>query len=615
MRFFISILLQILFMSIFLNTEAQPIRIMPVGNSITFDFNSADANETNIRPDGDRISYRYRLYQLLTAAGYNFDFVGSENAGNNFFQNEEMDDNAGFPNITDDQLNHLILTGYNLAASQQEAPGPYLSYYPTDIMLIEIGTNNLDPSPTDVQDVLNSIRIYEPNVIILLARIINRKIYSSTTTLFNDNVQAMVNARNDPRIIMVDLENGAGINYSTDMFDLLHPNQTGYNKMAAKWFEAIDNLNTAPVVTSIPNQVATQGETFSDLGLDAFVSDAQDADNLIHWTYVQQPNSKYTVTLDANRNLHVVSNTPSWYGSETITLKAEDSGGGAFKKSSTTSVVYTTLKANEPPVITSTPITSINEDNNYSYTLTAHDNDGNVLTYSAVQMPAWLEFSSSTHTLSGRPTNDNVGIHSVTLSVSDGSESVEQSFQLTVVNVNDLPVINSSPDTVVHSGETYSYQISATDIDVGDILTYSVLFKPVWLSFTAGSAGGLLYGIPMQANIGSQAIILKVSDGHADVLQGFTIKVIGPVAISENDQEMNYSLYPNPAGDIVYFKVARPAKIRFLIYDLTGKLNQELSAKDTDELQINLSDLPEGIYFYKAFINNALFTGKLMKKD
>lgn len=615
MGFFNSILLQVLFVSIFLNTEAQPVRIMPVGNSITFDFNSADADGSNIRPDGDRISYRYRLYQLLTAAGYNFDFVGSENAGNNFFQNDEMDDNAGFPNLTDDQLNHLILTGYNLAASQQEAPGPYLSYYPTDIMLIEIGTNNLDPSPTDVQDVLNSIRIYEPNVIILLARIINRRTYSSTTTLFNDNVQAMVTARHDPRIIMVDLENGAGINYSTDMFDLLHPNQTGYNKMAAKWFEAIDNLNTAPVVTSIPNQVVTQGETFSDLGLDAFVSDAQDADNLIHWTYVQQPNSKYTVTLNANRNLHVVSNTPNWYGSETITLKAEDTGGGAFKKSSTTSVVYTTLKANEPPVITSTPITSINEDNNYSYTITAHDNDGNVLTYSVVQMPAWLEFSSSTHTLSGRPTNDNVGIHSVTLSVSDGSETVEQSFQLTVVNVNDLPVIISSPDTVVHSGETYSYQITATDIDVGDILTYSVLFKPVWLSFSTGSSGGLLYGIPLQANIGSQAIILKVSDGHADVLQGFTIKVIGPVAIPENDQEMNYSLYPNPAGDIVYFKVARPAKIRFFIYDLTGNLNQELSANDTDELPINLSDLPEGIYFYKAFVNNALITGKLIKKD
>jgi hypothetical protein len=552
---------------------------------------------------------------LLTAAGYNFDYVGSENAGINFFQNEEMDDNAGFPNLQDDDLNHLILTGYNLAANQQEAPGPYLSYYPADILLIEIGTNALDPSPADVQDVLNSIRIYEPNVIILLARIINRKVYSSTTTLFNDNVEAMVNARHDPKIIMVDLENGAGINYSTDMFDLLHPNQTGYNKMAAKWFEVIDNLNTAPVVTAIPNQVETQGETFPDLSLDAFVSDAEDADNLIHWTYVQEPNSKFTVSLNANRNLHVVSNNPNWFGSETITLKAEDSGGGAFKKSSTTQVVYTLLKANEPPVITSTPITSINEDNNYSYTLTAHDNDGNVLIYSVQEMPSWLEFSASTHTLSGRPTNDDVGTHSVILHVSDGSESVEQSFQLTVVNINDLPVINSSPDTIVHTGETYSYEITASDIDVGDVITYSVLFKPAWLSFSAGSSGGLLYGIPMPANMGSQAIIMKVSDGHSDVLQGFTIKVYGPDAINKNNGNTNYSLYPNPAGENICFKVTKPSQIRFFVYDLTGNLYRELSGNNTDELQINLSDLPEGVYFYKAFINKDLVTGKFVKKD
>ena len=402
MKFFRTFFMMGFPLTIFLQTGNPPVRIMPLGDSITFDFNSGD--QVNPRPDGDRISYRYKLYQLLTASGYSFDYVGSENAGNNYFHNDELDDNAGFPNLTDDQLNLLINTGYNQAASQYEAPGPYLSYYPTDIILLHIGTNALDSSPADVQDVLNSIRNWEPNVIILVARIINRGSYSSLTTEFNNNVEAMVIARNDPKIKMVDMENGAGINYSTDMYDNLHPNQNGYNKMAAKWFQAIDALNTAPVVTAIPEQTTTQGTAFPDLALDAFVSDAEDADNLISWTFEQQSGSKYNVTLNSNRVLQVVSNDPNWYGSETITLHAEDSGNGAFKKSATTSVVYTVLKANEPPVITSSPITTTNEDSNYSYTVIAKDNDGNAITYSAPQIPAWLNFSPS-YTYFKRETN------------------------------------------------------------------------------------------------------------------------------------------------------------------------------------------------------------------
>ncbi len=614
MRFLKYFLLLGFILQNILQTEAQTVRIMPMGNSITFDFNSGD--QINPRPDGDRISYRYRLYQLLNAAGYIFDYVGSENAGNNYFHNDEMDDNAGFPDLTDDELNYLINTGYNKAANQYEAPGPYLLYYPSDIILIEIGTNALDPSPADMENVLNSIRTYEPNVIILVSRIINRRTYSATTTLFNDNVEAMVNARGDSRIKMVNLETGAGINYSTDMYDNLHPNQTGYNKMAAKWFEAIDNLNAPPVISSIPEQIVVQGTSFGDLGLDAFVSDAEDPDNLINWTFTQKPGSMFTVTLEANRTLRVVSNDINWYGSDTIMLKAEDSGNGAFKKSATKAVVYTVLKGNEPPVITSTPITSVYEDNNYMYTLTAHDNDiNNVLTYSAPQKPAWLEFSSSTHTLSGRPSNDNVGVYPITLSVSDGSESVEQSFDLTVVNVNDLPVITSIPDTIVQTGDAYIYELTASDVDVGDILTFSALAKPDWLSFTSGSNSGMLAGAPSSANIGSQGIILEVSDGHSNVLQGFTLKVVLNTAVNEVDQEKSYSLYPNPAGEMVNFKVARPANIRFQLYDLIGNLARETTVSNTDLLQIDLTTLSEGVYFFKAFINNSLITGKLVKKD
>lgn len=58
----------------------------------------------------------------------------------------------------------------------------------------------------------------------------------STTTTFNSNVENMVQGRTNDQIVIVDMECSAGLNYLPDMADTLHPNSTGYAKMANKWF-------------------------------------------------------------------------------------------------------------------------------------------------------------------------------------------------------------------------------------------------------------------------------------------------------------------------------------------------------------------------------------------
>lgn len=605
---FKNILLSIVFQFIFRSASfEQPLRIMPMGNSITFDSNSQDV--TNPRPDGQRISYRYKLYQLITSAGYSFDFTGSENAGNNYFQDTEMDDNAGFPGINDAQLAYLINTGYNQRIGQYESPGPYLNYYPADIILLHIGTNDLDENPNDVKNILDRIRNYDSQVIVLVARIINRATYSSLTTTFNNNVEAMVIARHDPGIIMVNMETGAGINYSTDMADNLHPNSTGYNKMAAKWFETIDNLNAKPILTSIPQQTIIQGSSFNTINLDDFVTDDKDPDNLIQWTLRLQANSKYTAYIDGNRLLHVSVNDVNWFGSEVITLKAIDSGSGAFRKNDSTQVTYEVTKSNEPPVITSIPVLNVFEDNNYNYPVVAVDSDNNTLTYSALQIPAWLSFSASTHVLSGRPGNSEVGVYDIALRVSDGTYSVDQEFQLTVKNVNDLPVITSVPVNTGRVGEYYQYEIIATDVDVGDVLTVDFSFKPAWLS--TNQNGNIIFGIPAECDLGANSVILKVSDGHANILQGFTISVSGPTSLNENEKN-GILIYPNPAQNTVYLRVTEPAQIRLVIYDISGRVMSESKADHAGILVTDISKLINGIYFFRTFINDRVLTGKLV---
>ena len=70
--------------------------IMPLGDSITWDDRLNDP-----RSDGVKVAYRYRLWQLLTNAGYDIDFVGSENTGFDLFPDAE---NEGHPGWTDDEI-------------------------------------------------------------------------------------------------------------------------------------------------------------------------------------------------------------------------------------------------------------------------------------------------------------------------------------------------------------------------------------------------------------------------------------------------------------------------------------------------------------------------------
>jgi len=190
-------------LSVSLRTYSQNyLKIMPLGNSITFDQYTVDS-----RSDGVKISYRNKLYQDLRDAGYDFDFIGSERSGWNYLPTTPRDysDNAGFPGINPLQLFTLIQTGLNYAVDplgfcelpSSACPLNYLEYYNPDVILLHIGTNGLN-STTDadkyadaVSQILDAVDTYESEegktVTVFLARIINRAPDGSHawTTYFN----------------------------------------------------------------------------------------------------------------------------------------------------------------------------------------------------------------------------------------------------------------------------------------------------------------------------------------------------------------------------------------------------------------------------------------------
>ncbi|WP_239000475.1 putative Ig domain-containing protein [Shewanella sp. LZH-2] len=208
------------------------------------------------------------------------------------------------------------------------------------------------------------------------------------------------------------------------------------------------------------------------------------------------------------------------------------------------------VKPNGAPVISSTALTSATQDAAYSYTLVATDSDvGDSLTLSAVTLPSWLSFNAATGVLSGTPTNANVGSHAVVLRATDvDGLTAEQSFSIVVANVNDAPTISSMALTSATQDAAYSYTLVASDSDVGDSVTLSVVTLPSWLSFNA--ATGVLSGTPTNANVGSHAVVLRATDVDGlTAEQSFSIVVanvndaptISSTALTSATQDAAYS--------------------------------------------------------------------------
>jgi hypothetical protein len=244
-------------------------KIMPLGNSITQGFSSGESDLTR------QVAYRKVLFDRLTAAGYDVDFVGSRNNGSAIFGNVDLADHEGHPGWSD----YEIVNGAPGDPDPNNRLVTWLNDHQPSIVLLHIGTNDLDPDPNgadDVEAILDEIDVYSLDVWVILARIIAREddicsgsppTTNTDTTTFNNNVEAMAQARINDKIVFVDMECGAGIDYSNqllggDMWDTLHPytSGTGYAKMADVWFD--DGLSLIlPVANAGTDQTVDEGNT------------------------------------------------------------------------------------------------------------------------------------------------------------------------------------------------------------------------------------------------------------------------------------------------------------------------------------------------------------------
>lgn len=266
----------------------------------------------------------------------------------------------------------------------------------------------------------------------------------------------------------------------------------------------VSNTNRAPQFTSAPVVVTAEGAAY------AYALSAIDADG---------QSLAFALTM-APAGMALVNNTLVWQpgyeqaGSYPVTVTVTD--GEDPVAQSFTLVVSNTNRA---PEFISVPVTQVNENNPYSYTLQAIDPDGQFLSYSLTSAPAGMLMMLDT--LQWQPDYQQAGEYTITVAATDGETTVEQSFTLTVANVNRTPVITSTPaTTAINEMALYSYTPTATDDD-GDTLTWQISGEPSGMVLQ----GSAVQWQPAYGQTGVYTYTLTVSDGKTTASQTATITV------------------------------------------------------------------------------------------
>ncbi|NLS12186.1 DUF4347 domain-containing protein [Vibrio sp. SM6] len=281
---------------------------------------------------------------------------------------------------------------------------------------------------------------------------------------------------------------------------------------------SVTAVNDAPVISGSPATTVAEDSAYS------FIPTASDVDvgDSLTYTIINKPG-----WVSFNTATGALTGTP---GNDAVGITSDIRISVTDGEQTATLAAFSleVTNVNDAPTISGTPVTKAVQGSAYHFTPVGNDVDaGDSLTYSINKTPSWASFDPATGSLSGTPTNDDVGIttSNIVISTSDGEETVAlPAFDVVVENINDAPLISGTPPTTVAEDTAYSFTPDSNDIDA-DTLTFSIENKPDWASFD--TATGELSGTPTNDNVGStQGIVISVSDGAGTVsLPDFALTV------------------------------------------------------------------------------------------
>lgn len=128
------------------------------------------------------------------------------------------------------------------------------------------------------------------------------------------------------------------------------------------------------------------------------------------------------------------------------------------------------MGVNDKPVIVGEPLRTILEDEYYEIVFSVNDDDEvDTHTWSIESDASFLSIESQNGMIRGTPSNDDVGVFNVKITVSDNAGSKDTvSFSLEVLNTNDAPTITGKWPGTINEDEETIIPLEYMDIDPGD---------------------------------------------------------------------------------------------------------------------------------------------------
>ena len=137
--------------------------------------------------------------------------------------------------------------------------------------------------------------------------------------------------------------------------------------------------------------------------------------------------------------------TPDSLGDHDVTIRVTDDEG--LFDTQAFAITVTEPLPNEPPTITSDPVTTATEHQLYTYDVTAFDpNPGDVLTFSLDLAPSGMSIDGTTGLIQWTPDSSQLGDHDVTARVTDADGLFDtQAFIVTIEESGELEVSIVTP--------------------------------------------------------------------------------------------------------------------------------------------------------------------------
>ncbi|MEM9414674.1 MAG: PKD domain-containing protein [Planctomycetota bacterium] len=456
------------------------ISILPLGDSIT-------------ASSGSNLSYRYYLWERLVNDGVDFDFVGT--------QDTNRGSTPSWPSVGGQSFDrdHEGHSGRRVDQINGDLPD-YLSNYTPDIALVHLGTNDIiqgqsaSSTAQELRTTIALLRQDNPDVTILLSQIIPLdRTHGERIDQLNALLPGIVNdlSTSRSRIVLVDQNTGFDVN--ADTYDGIHPDRSGEERMALRFYEALDGfLDSGPSSNSNPNANAGPDQTLTDSNNNGTVtfrldgSASQDPDGSIA-SYVWRVNG-------ATVGTGVRPSVSLGIGTHTVVLTVTDNNGAT----NTDSVTLRALEPATPPPSNTAPSvnagpdrTSITSNGRATLAGSVSDADGDSLStsWSVVSAPGSVSFANASSPTS-QVTLTGDGTYVLRLTASDGQSTRSDDVSITIVSPgsqppsgggsNTAPSVNAGPDRVSFtSNGRVTLAGSASDAD-GDNLTttWSVVSAP-----------------------------------------------------------------------------------------------------------------------------------------